>query len=177
MMRQQPLGRAGKRGVAFLAAAAGGLLGSGVSGCDRGATPAERAAASVVASSEQSATVSSAPVPSAVPVASATGSTPALASAAVDSGPAVIDLERGALLRETARGECSDRVVLRTPGGLVSCAPYRCRAGRCLLRCKTRKDCAGAEGPREMAEHGWPLDCSRSDGTCYPLPPEHVTGD
>ena len=60
--------------------------------------------------------------------------------------------------------------------GEVSCYPYRCRAGRCLLSCQTRKDCAGSEGPAEMATHGWPLDCASSRAECYPLPPDHVHG-
>lgn len=53
------------------------------------------------------------------------------------------------------------QVPLRTTRGEVRCYPYRCRART-------------AQGPSEMAEHDWPLDCATSSATCYPLPPDHV---
>ncbi|MBI5531113.1 MAG: hypothetical protein HY898_00255 [Deltaproteobacteria bacterium] len=80
------------------------------------------------------------------------------------------------LTPEHARGYCTGRAELRTSRGDVNCYPYRCRAGRCLLRCTSRTDCAGADNPKEMAKYGWPLDCADSSNECYPLHPRHVTG-
>ena len=73
-----------------------------------------------------------------------------------------------------ARGTCTGRKTLSTDAGAVNCYPYRCNDGRCLVACATSTDCAGSDGPSDLAEHGWPLACRR--GECYPLPPGHVRG-
>jgi hypothetical protein len=78
------------------------------------------------------------------------------------------------LTPEFARGTCSDsdRAMLKTAAGDVRCYPLRCRNGRCLLTCDKRHDCAGSDGPGDLAKNGWPLDCANHE--CFPLSPEHV---
>lgn len=92
--------------------------------------------------------------------------------AGCSSTPTRTDARTGAV---QARDVCRDRRLLATLSGEVDCYPYRCVDGRCLRACDSRADCAGAVGPDELAEHGWPLDCV--SGRCAPLPPENVTGD
>ena len=79
-----------------------------------------------------------------------------------------------AMATTSARGQCTDRQTLKTPKGDVSCYPFRCRDGACLTRCDKREDCAGSDGPGDLAENGWPLDCRWTTHQCVPLPPQHV---
>ncbi|MBK8253129.1 MAG: hypothetical protein IPK82_10740 [Polyangiaceae bacterium] len=111
--------------------------------------------------------------------ASASASKAAVSSTATSAGSATEPVSTGLpreLTPEFAVGTCSGRSTLQTAKGEVSCYPYRCQGGRCLLTCKRDEDCAGARGPTEMAEHGWPLACAAASATCYPLPPWHVNG-
>lgn len=109
-------------------------------------------------------------VPSEVPSAESVASAPDRATDAP-----VEDVEVATprdLQPEFARGQCTGRADLKTAKGDVSCYPYRCRNGRCLLSCSSRQDCAGSDGPADLAENGWPLDCQGT--ACVPLPPGHV---
>jgi hypothetical protein len=156
--------------LVLVSAALGGLLSCAAPALDRGSAPPEPA------SSRPAALPEATTAPSAPPVPAATVSAPALAptSAAVEPPAPTPDAEPATQSPEQARGQCSGRTTLKTKRGEVSCYPYRCRAGKCLLSCKTREDCAGSMGPAEMAEYGWPLDCATLSATCYPLPPDHV---
>lgn len=102
---------------------------------------------------------SAAPISSAAPTSSA-----ARTSSAAGSATATIP----------ARGQCTNRQTLKTAEGDVSCYPFRCRDGACLTQCDKREDCAGSDGPGDLAENGWPLDCRWTTHTCVPLPPQHV---
>lgn len=91
------------------------------------------------------------------------GMSDASASASSSAPPAIAAV---------ATGTCSGRARLVTKTAEVDCYPYRCRDGRCLVGCETRQDCAGSDGPADLAENGWPLGCG--EGRCYPLSPRHV---
>lgn len=119
------------------------------------------------------------------PESSATPAADGASTAPVSSGAAVAPdtstsaapadaLAESKLAKASARGQCSDRRTLKTAKGDVSCYPFRCRDGRCLTSCDSRKDCAGSDGPGDLKENGWPLDCNAGSHECYPLPPSHV---
>jgi len=63
------------------------------------------------------------------------------------------------------------RTARGADGGEVDCYPYRCRNGRCLTRCKSMADCAGAQRPQDIAKEGWPLECLDE---CVPMHPDKV---
>jgi hypothetical protein len=184
MTRRQPLQAQGTRVLAALGAALGGLLACSAPALEHGTAPEASAsalpAAMPAAPAPAALSAASAPAVPLPPVASAASvasvPTPAAASTVVPPEAPESEQVPAALSPEHARGQCSGRSTLQTKGGEVRCYPYRCRAGRCLLSCQTREDCAGSRGPAEMAEHGWPLDCATSSATCYPLSPIHVRG-
>lgn len=99
----------------------------------------------------------------------------AVASGSPEPAPsATLSAGASAMAKADARGQCTDRQTLKTPSGNVSCYPFRCRDGACLTKCDKREDCAGSDGPGDLAENGWPLDCQWTTHTCVPLPPRHV---
>ncbi|NUP10576.1 MAG: hypothetical protein HOW73_31395 [Polyangiaceae bacterium] len=157
------------------------LLGCASPSREDATTPAESDTTAAVGNAEPAQSnqspLASASAPIATVDASISNSASATASSSVDAplpAESVAEVPEIPLdlTPERARGKCTDRATLRTAKGEVSCYPYRCRAGKCLLSCSSRKDCAGSDGPGDLAENGWPLDCHGT--SCVPLPPSHV---
>jgi hypothetical protein len=83
---------------------------------------------------------------------------------------------------EGKRGCAGQTRLIDPKGEVVRCYPYRCRAGRCLDRCRSNDDCVPSAKPGEsLYVKGWPILCGGhvppaqgKTAECLPLSPEDV---